>query len=70
MDITLKEDAVIIYDPTSGLECTMPPHKFKRKILSGSKIRMRIFPVPAYVQIPYEDVSDIIKAIEERSKFI
>ncbi|EGQ7894709.1 TPA: hypothetical protein N2696_003039 [Vibrio parahaemolyticus] len=67
MDITLKEDAVIIYDPASGLECTMSPQKFRRKILSGSKIRMRTFPVPAYVQVPYEDVSDVIKAIEEHS---
>ncbi len=67
MDITLKEDAVIIYDPASGLECTMSPQKFRRKILSGSKIRMRTFPVPAYIQIPYEDVSDVIKAIEDHS---
>lgn len=66
MDITLKEDAVIIYDPDSGLECTMRHQRFRRKILSGSKIRMRTFPIPAYVQIPYEDVSDVIKTIEER----
>ncbi|MEZ8919563.1 hypothetical protein AB4536_05070 [Vibrio cyclitrophicus] len=67
MNITLKEDAVIIYDPASGLESTMRPQKFRRKVLSGSKIRMRTFPIPAYIQIPYEDVSDIIKAIEDHS---
>ncbi|PMN01385.1 hypothetical protein BCT41_10350 [Vibrio splendidus] len=66
MDITLKEDAVIIYDPDSGLECSMTHKVFRRKILSGSKIRMRTFPVPAYVHILYEEVSDIINIIEER----
>ncbi|MGF1737408.1 hypothetical protein [Photobacterium satsumensis] len=64
MDIPLKEDAMIIYDPDSGLECTMRHQRFRRKILSGSNIRMRTFPIPAYVQIPYEDVSDVIKTIE------
>lgn len=66
MEITLKEDAVVIYDPESGLECTMKHQLFRRKILSGSKIRMRTFPIPAYVLIPYEDVSDVIETIEDR----
>lgn len=66
MEVTLKGNAVIIYDPGSGLECTMGQQRFRRKVLSGSKIRMRTFPLPAYVQIPYESVRDLIELIEER----
>lgn len=65
MDIRLTNKEVIIDDPQTGLSCIMPAKKFRRKVLEGKRIYMARFPIPKYVHITQEEVSDIIERIDE-----
>ncbi|MEZ8232406.1 hypothetical protein BCS62_00520 [Vibrio cyclitrophicus] len=65
MDIRLTDKEVIIDDSETGLSCVMPAKKFRRKVLAGERIYMARFPIPKYIHIAQEEVSDIIEMIDE-----